>query len=63
MVRVLTDAEIDSLAGEFKDGGPVQCPVDTDVDQVLDQLRSRHSNLQEVHVAEETQGDGITLMA
>jgi hypothetical protein len=63
MVRVLTDAEIDTLAVEFKEGGPVQCPTDTDVDQVLDQLRTRHSNLQEVHVAEETQGDGIILMS
>jgi hypothetical protein len=61
--RILTDAEIDDLAKEFQDGGPVRCPEGVDVDQVLDQLRTRHSGLQEVHVAEETKADGIILMA
>lgn len=61
--RVLTDDEIDALAREFEDGGPVRCPEGVDVDATLDALRTRHSTLQEVHVAEETKADGIILMA
>lgn len=63
MARILTDAEIDDLAKEFEDGGPVQLPEGADVDETLSSLRARHSGLQEVHVAEETEGDGVILMA
>lgn len=61
--RILTIGEIDELALQFADGGPVQLPEGAAVDDTLDQLRNRHSSLQEVHVAEETAGDGIILMA
>jgi hypothetical protein len=63
-LRILDDKEMDALAAHFQGGNPVELPEGADVDDTLTRLRIRTwANLENVHVAEETEGDGIILMA
>jgi hypothetical protein len=61
--RILTDEELDTLAKELLDGGPCGLPEGADADDTIDRLQGWAAGLQEVHIAEDTPGDGIILHA
>lgn len=61
--RILTDEELTTLVSQFADRGPVQLPNGADVDNTLTRLHELGAPLRGVHVAEETERDGIILMA
>lgn len=63
MTRILDDAEIKVLADELLAGGPVQLPEGANADDTLDRLIGWAPGLQETHIAEETEGDGIIIHA
>lgn len=58
---ILSDGDLSRLAAQFADGGPVQCPEGVDVQDTIARL-NQEEGLETVHVAEETEGDGIILM-
>lgn len=60
-VHKLSDREIEDLAAEFADGGPVQLPTGAHVLDTLNRLRSW--GITGAHVAEVTPGDGVILHA
>lgn len=63
MSNTLTDPEIQDLATQLLKGGPVQLPQGANVDDTVDRLIGWAPGLQEVHIAEETELDGIILHA
>lgn len=60
--RLLSDEELTALVPQFADRGPVQLPEGVDAHDTLKRLR-KLPGLREVHIAEETELDGVILHA